>query len=62
MYQEIKSVRVWGRPLDNAIEQAVLCASHGNVVQSLLMADHHKGYSQPVGESWCMMVRFLLQV
>ncbi|MEN0643686.1 RtcB family protein [Alkalicoccobacillus gibsonii] len=49
MYQEIKSVRVWGRPLDNAVEQAVLCASHGNVVQSLLMADHHKGYSQPVG-------------
>lgn len=49
MYQVINNVRVWGNPLENAVEQAVMCAKHGNVVQALLMADHHKGYSQPVG-------------
>lgn len=49
MYQTIDNVRVWGTPLDNAVSQAVTCAKHGNVVQVLLMADHHKGYSQPVG-------------
>ncbi|GED66997.1 RNA-splicing ligase RtcB [Brevibacillus reuszeri] len=49
MYQTINNVRVWGNPLENAVSQAVTCAQHGNVVQVLLMADHHKGYSQPVG-------------
>lgn len=49
MYQTIENVRVWGTPLDNAVSQAVTCSKHGNVVQVLLMADHHKGYSQPVG-------------
>lgn len=49
MYQTIQNVRVWGTPLENAVSQAVTCAKHGNVVQVLLMADHHKGYSQPVG-------------
>ncbi len=49
MYQTLENVRVWGTPLENAVSQAVTCAKHGNVVQVLLMADHHKGYSQPVG-------------
>lgn len=49
MYQTIQNVRVWGTPMENAVSQAVTCAQHGNVVQALLMADHHKGYSQPVG-------------
>lgn len=49
MYQTIDNVRVWGEPLENAVSQAVTCSQHGNVVQVLLMADHHKGYSQPVG-------------
>lgn len=49
MYQTIENVRVWGTPLDNAVSQAVTCSKYGNVVQVLLMADHHKGYSQPVG-------------
>ncbi|MGC5328759.1 RtcB family protein [Brevibacillus sp. SYSU BS000544] len=49
MYQTINNVRVWGDPLENAVSQAVTCSQHGNVVQVLLMADHHKGYSQPVG-------------
>lgn len=49
MYQTIDNVRVWGTPLENAVSQAVTCSKYGNVVQVLLMADHHKGYSQPVG-------------
>ncbi|WP_339165132.1 RtcB family protein [Siminovitchia sp. FSL W7-1587] len=49
MYQVINNVRVWGEPLESAVSQAITCSKHGNVVQTLLMADHHKGYSQPVG-------------
>ncbi|ULL14159.1 RtcB family protein [Paenibacillus sp. H1-7] len=48
-YQTIDGVRVWGSPDEGALSQAVTCARHGNVVQALLMADHHKGYSQPIG-------------
>ena len=48
-YQTIGGVRVWGNPDEGALSQARTCAEHGNVVQALLMADHHKGYSQPIG-------------
>lgn len=48
-YQTINGVRVWGNPEAGALAQAKTCAEHGNVVQALLMADHHKGYSQPIG-------------
>ncbi|MFD0682768.1 MULTISPECIES: RtcB family protein [unclassified Paenibacillus] len=48
-YQTIDGVRVWGNPDHGALSQAKTCAEHGNVVQALLMADHHKGYSQPIG-------------
>lgn len=48
-YQTINGVRVWGKLDDGALAQAKTCAEHGNVVQTLLMADHHKGYSQPIG-------------
>jgi len=48
-YQTIDGVRVWGEPDPGALSQAKTCAEHGNVVQALLMADHHKGYSQPIG-------------
>lgn len=48
-YQTIDGVRVWGNPDAGALAQAKTCAEHGNVVQALLMADHHKGYSQPIG-------------
>ncbi|THF84425.1 RtcB family protein [Cohnella fermenti] len=48
-YQTIDGVRVWGNPDPGALAQAKTCAEHGNVVQTLLMADHHKGYSQPIG-------------
>lgn len=48
-YQTIDGVRVWGAPDEGALAQARMCASHGNVVRTLMMADHHKGYSQPIG-------------
>ncbi|MHA6533681.1 RtcB family protein [Paenibacillus sp. BAC0078] len=48
-YQNIDGVRVWGSPDNGALAQAKTCAETGNVVQTLLMADHHKGYSQPIG-------------
>ncbi|WP_308639960.1 RtcB family protein [Paenibacillus silvisoli] len=48
-YQNINGVRVWGNPDSGALAQAKTCAGNGNVVQTLLMADHHKGYSQPIG-------------
>lgn len=48
-YLEIDGVRVWGNPDAGALAQAKTCAATGHVVQTLLMADHHKGYSQPIG-------------
>ncbi|MBP1991869.1 RtcB family protein [Paenibacillus eucommiae] len=48
-YQNIAGVRVWGKPDEGALVQAKMCAETGKVVQTLLMADHHKGYSQPIG-------------
>ncbi len=48
-YQTIDGVRVWGIPDEGALSQAKTCAEKGNVVQTLLMADHHYGYSQPIG-------------
>ncbi|NUU61030.1 RtcB family protein [Paenibacillus agri] len=48
-YQNIDGVRVWGKPDEGALTQARTCSKTGNVVQTLLMADHHKGYSQPIG-------------
>ena len=48
-YQTIAGVRVWGKPDPGALAQARMCAEYGNVVRVLLMADHHKGYSQPIG-------------
>ncbi len=48
-FQIIEGVRIWGDPDAGAVSQAITCSQHGNVVQTLLMADHHKGYSQPIG-------------
>lgn len=48
-YSTIAGVLVWGTPDESAVSQARTCAETGNVVQTLLMADHHKGYSQPIG-------------
>ncbi|MEK3785462.1 RtcB family protein [Paenibacillus sp. FSL K6-1230] len=48
-YQQIDNVKVWGQPDEGAMAQARVCSRTGNVVQTLLMADHHKGYCQPIG-------------
>lgn len=49
MYQVIHNVRVWGTPDESAVSQMSACARAGSVAQAALMADHHKGYSQPIG-------------
>src|SRR5687768_12220147 len=49
MYQVINDVRVWGTPDESAVSQMVACAQTGEVARAALMADHHKGYSQPIG-------------
>ncbi|MYJ76862.1 MAG: RtcB family protein, partial [Caldilineaceae bacterium SB0670_bin_27] len=43
----IQGVPVWGDPLDNAVSQIVNCAGEADAVA--LMADHHLGYSVPIG-------------
>lgn len=48
-YQVIDGVRVWGRPDPASLQQAARCSQVGNVAGVALMADHHKGYSQPIG-------------
>lgn len=49
MFQVIDNVRVWGEPDPSAVSQMKTCAREGDVQQAALMADHHKGYSQPIG-------------
>ncbi len=48
-FQVIDGIRVWGQPDESAVKQMRICAHTGNVFQTALMADHHKGYSQPIG-------------
>ncbi|BAS26197.1 RtcB family protein [Limnochorda pilosa] len=48
-YQVIDGVRVFGEPEPQALAQAKTCARTGRVAGVALMADHHKGYSQPIG-------------
>jgi len=43
----IQGVPVWGDPLDNAVRQIENCAGEADAVA--LMADHHPGYSVPIG-------------
>ena len=45
--QMIGGVPVWGDPLDNAVEQILNCT--GDASAAALMADHHLGYSVPIG-------------
>lgn len=42
-------MRVWGEPDEGALSQAIRCNTFGDVFATALMADHHKGYSQPIG-------------
>ncbi|MCY4119142.1 MAG: RtcB family protein, partial [Caldilineaceae bacterium] len=45
--QIIEGVPVWGVPQDNAIDQILNCAPEADA--AALMADHHLGYSVPIG-------------
>ncbi|MGH9176300.1 MAG: RtcB family protein, partial [Vicinamibacterales bacterium] len=51
VYRVVDGVRVWGDPIDErAVAQAVRClTSDDSAVSAALMADHHVGYSQPIG-------------
>lgn len=45
----IEGIPVWGHPVDaDAVSQIQECQRHGGV-KSALMADHHVGYSMPIG-------------
>ena len=46
--QRIDDLRVWGEPLPEAVDQMKEAMKHG-AVYGALMADHHIGYSVPVG-------------
>ncbi len=46
-FTEISGVPVFGDPLENAVEQILRCARDADAVA--LMADHHLGYSVPIG-------------
>lgn len=47
-YQIIDGVPVWGEPLANAVAQMANCMRVG-AYRSALCADHHLGYSVPIG-------------
>lgn len=46
-YQIIDGIPVWGDPIANAVEQMRRCAK--TATRCALTADHHLGFSQPVG-------------
>jgi len=48
-FTDVQGVKVWGTVEESALKQAVRCRQVGNVAAVALMADHHKGYSQPIG-------------
>lgn len=45
----IKGLPVWGDPDQGAVDQMLACLDHDDVIGAALMADHHLGYSVPVG-------------
>lgn len=45
----VDGVPVWGDPDEATMAQIRTCARVGNVAGAALMADAHKGYSQPIG-------------
>ena len=47
-YTYINGIPVWGEPLQNAVEQIANCVRVG-ADRAALMADHHLGYSVPIG-------------
>lgn len=50
-YEQIEGVHVFsdGEPQANAVAQMSVLVQHGDVASAALMADHHLGYSQPIG-------------
>jgi tRNA-splicing ligase RtcB len=50
VHRTIDGIAVWGREPDaGAVAQMRTCARVGDVQATALMADHHLGYSQPIG-------------
>ncbi|MBX7150293.1 RtcB family protein [bacterium] len=45
----INKIPVWNTPDENALRQILTCAKDESVAGAALMADHHKGYSMPIG-------------
>lgn len=45
----INGLPVWGEPDQGAVDQMLACLDHDDVIGAALMADHHLGYSVPVG-------------
>lgn len=45
----VDDVAVFGKPDDASVRQIMTCRNGRNAVGAALMADHHKGYSQPIG-------------
>src|SRR5690606_29075497 len=48
-FQIIRGIKVWGIPDEGAVEQMIRVTRVGDVADAALMADHHLGYSQPIG-------------
>ncbi|MBF0384584.1 MAG: RtcB family protein, partial [Candidatus Omnitrophica bacterium] len=46
-YQLINNIPVWGEPIKEALDQLSNCAKKAE--KCALMADHHQGYSVPIG-------------
>lgn len=47
---EIKGIPIWGDPIDpGALQQILNCSQDSHVLRAAMMADHHKGYSVPIG-------------
>lgn len=49
MITVIQGLPVWGDPDQGAVDQMLACLDHDDVIGAALMADHHLGYSVPVG-------------
>lgn len=49
MHTIIDNIPVWGTPLDNAVQQMRAARDSSGAFGCALMADHHLGYSVPVG-------------
>jgi len=47
--QNFEDVPVFGAPDASSVAQILRCRHGGHAVGAALMADHHKGYSQPIG-------------